>query len=451
MSNKSNNQDLQRKIGLFSLVGLGVGATVGAGIFSTISEVASIAGSGLFLVLALLIGALFQIPGSFCYAELTSAYPVDGGHYIYFKEAGLKMTTFIFGWLTFLAIDGPGVAVMALAISNYLSVLLDANVFILRAISIFIVIVFALLHIRSVKVGGLAQALITCIKILPFVIIIGIGIFNLNPDYFLSTDMIESSASSLFPESLTLPVCLIGAIAISSYAFDGMFAGCYVSGEISNPKKTLPRGLILTVLIVMVLYVSLSATATGLMPISDIANSVAPISDMAATLPGIGELAGPIIAVVAIIVIIGAISSCLLYMPRFEYAMAKDGLFFKVFSKVHPKFKTPYMAIILFAGYVIILTMCSSLSNLLGSLTIILLLKNLLTYAIMFKLRRKDNYNPTYKAPGKNLMPIIAIISMLSLLIIALIDSSFEVIVFNLVVIIVGVVAYFVFQKFYKK
>ena len=82
---------------IIPLVGLGVGATIGAGIFSTISEVASVSGSSLMLVLAFFIGALFQIPCCFCYNELASAFPEDGGHYVYFREAGFKLLTFIIG------------------------------------------------------------------------------------------------------------------------------------------------------------------------------------------------------------------------------------------------------------------------------------------------------------------------------------------------------------------
>ena len=95
--NKYSNSKLDRKMGLGAVIGLGVGATVGSGIFSTISSVANTAQSSLFLVLAFAVATLLQIPGSFCYAELASAYPEDGAHYVYFREAGFKMFTFIIG------------------------------------------------------------------------------------------------------------------------------------------------------------------------------------------------------------------------------------------------------------------------------------------------------------------------------------------------------------------
>lgn len=450
MNQTKNNKKLKRELGLFSLIGLCVGATVGAGIFSTISEVALVAQSSLFLVLALFIGALLQIPGSFCYAELTSAYPVDGGHYIYFREAGFKLITFLFGWLTFLAIDGPSVAIMSLAIANYLSFFIDTELVFLKFFSVCVVVIFSYMHIKSVKFGGVAQAILTCIKILPFLIICGVGVFFFNPDLFLSQDFMGIQNNIIQIQELQLPLCLISAIAISSYAFDGLYAGCYVSGEINNPKKTLPIGLIASALIVMVLYVALSSAATGLMPIDDIASSTAPIADMVSRIPVFGNLGGHFIAVLAIVVIMGTISSCLLYMPRFEYAMAKDGLFFKIFSRVHPKYKTPYLAIILFASYVVFLMFFSDLSNLLGSLTIIVLLKNLIIYILIFKLRKKSDYHPTYKAPFKSFIPAIAIISTFLLLLFALFNSDIFVLCFNGAIILLGILSYFIFTYIQK-
>lgn len=440
--NKYKNSKLERKMGLGALIGLGVGATVGSGIFSTISTVANTAGSSLFLVIAFAVATLLQIPGSFCYAELASAYPEDGGHYVYFREAGFKMVTFIIGWITFLALDAPALSVMSLAIVNYLQFFFEVDPMILRFVAIAIIFGFACMHIRSVKVGSTVQATITFIKIVPFILIIGVGVFFVNPDLLLSPEPI-SQASNMPSQSLAI-MPLFSAIALSFFSCDGVFAGCYVSGEIKNPKRTLPLGLVLSVLIIMLLYVGLTTTATGLMSVDEIASSTAPIADMAGKIPVIGVYAGPIIAVVAIIVIMGTISSCMLYMPRFEFAMARDGLFFPIFAKVHRKFSTPHRAITIFCAYAILLVFFGDLSSLLGALTIIILLKNSLTFATIFILRRKEGYNPTYKAPGNWLMPVISVVSTMCLLVFAIITASAFQLLFNTGIILLGIVAYFI-------
>lgn len=445
--NTSNNE-LGRKIGLWTLIAVGVGATVGSGIFSTISEVAGVSQSGLFLAVAFLIGALMQIPGSFCYAELSSAYPVDGGHYIYFREAGLKCSTFVIGWLTFFCLDAPGVAVMAIAISNYLTVFINCNPIFLRLIGAAIIAFFAYTHIRSVKFGGFIQAFITFLKLIPFLIIVGIGIFFINPDIFLSAnDAMGNPVSAVEPNGL---LALTGAIALSTYSFDGMFAGSYLSGEVKNPKKVLPLGLVLTSLVVLVLYVALSSTATGLIPIDQLASSKAPIADMVAVIPVIGPYASYLIAGMAIIVIIGTISSCMMYMPRFEYAMARDGIMFSVLAKVHKKFETPYVAIIVFAVYAMVLSVFFDIGDLLSSLTIIILLKNTITYFLVFVLRRKDNYAPTYRCPGNWIMPLIAVVTTAAILVFGIITASITNILINVAFLLAGVITYFIFTAVRK-
>ena len=186
MSNQ-NTQDLKRKLGLGAVIALGVGTTVGSGIFSSLSEVAGAAGSSLTLVLAFLIGGLLQIPANFCYAELASAFPEDGGQYVYFREAGSRPLAFLCGWISFWATDPPSISIMALAIANYLGFFLPVHGLILKLVAVTLVIVFMIIHIRSVEGGGKFQTIITALKILPFALIIGIGLFNINSNLFLSS------------------------------------------------------------------------------------------------------------------------------------------------------------------------------------------------------------------------------------------------------------------------
>lgn len=333
-------------------------------------------------------------------------------------------------------------SVMALAIANYLTQFFNVDPMYLRIFSILVVLGFACMHIRSVKVGSTVQALITLIKIIPFILIVGVGIFFINPDLLLSTQPISETSTLATQGFAIMP--LFSAVALSFFSCDGVFAGCYVSGEIKNPNKTLPVGLVLTVLIIMFLYVALTTTATGLMPIGEIASSNAPIAEMAGKIPTIGVYAQPIIAGVAVIVIMGTISSCMLYMPRFEFAMARDGLFFNVFAKVHRKFGTPHRAITIFCAYVIFLICVTDLSSLLGALTIIILLKNLLTFCTIFILRKKEGYKPTFKTPGNWIMPIISILTTGILLVFAIMTATPFQLLFNSGIILLGIVAYFI-------
>ena len=365
-----NKNELARKLGLGAVIALGVGTTVGSGIFSSLSEVANAAGSSLFLVLAYIIGGLLQIPSNFVYSELASAYPEDGGQYVYFREAGSRPLAFLCGWISFWATDPPSISIMALAIVNYLAFFVPIHGLVLKLVAVVFVLIFMGVHIRSVEGGGKFQTIITALKILPFALVIGIGLFNLQGDILLSSAPLKGYATGGI-------AALIAGVATTTWSYDGMGAACYMSGEIKNPKKNMPLGLILTAVVVLALY------------------------------------AGTIVAIMAIIVVIGSLSSCIMFQPRIEYAMAKDNLFFKSFAKVHPKYETPYFSIIVQCAVAIVLIFASNLSALLGYFTMVALLKNVLTFGTIFVLRKKGKehgYDPSYKCPGGPIMPLIAII-----------------------------------------
>ncbi|KAI4448868.1 putative fructoselysine/psicoselysine transporter FrlA [Eubacterium plexicaudatum ASF492] len=398
------NGELKRKLGLSAVIALGVGTTVGSGIFSSLSEVAAAAGSSLFLVLAFLIGGILQVPANFCYAELASAFPEDGGQYVYFKEAGSRPLAFLCGWISFWATDPPSISIMALAIANYLGFFIPVHGFLLRLIATAFVLFFMMMHIRSVEGGGKFQAIITALKIIPFVLIIGIGIFFIKGDLFLSSAPLAGvAATGGF-------AALMAGVSATTWSFDGMAAPCYMSGEIKDPEKNLPKGLILTAVTVLGLYVALTIVASGLLTVDELASSEAPIALLASKIPVIGNYAGTIIAVMAVIVVIGSLSSCVMYQPRIEYAMAKDGLFFKSFAKVHPKYETPHFSIIVQCAVAIVLIFATSLSDLLGYFTLVGLLKNFMTFATIIVLRKKENYKPTYHMPFRPLMVAVAMI-----------------------------------------
>lgn len=397
---KPENIELKRKLGLSAVIALGVGTTVGSGIFSSLGEVAGAAGSALFLVLSFLIGGLLQIPANFCYAELASAFPENGGQYVYFREAGSRPLAFLCGWISFWATDPPSISIMALAIANYLAFFLPLSNFVLKLIAVLMVLIFMTIHLRSVEGGGKFQAIITTLKIVPFVLIIGVGAFFIRGDLFLSPARLIGAPTGL--------MALIAGISATTWSFDGMAAPCYMSGEIKDPEKNMPKGLILTAIVVLLLYVGLTVVASGLLSVEELASSDAPIALLASKIPVIGNAAGTVVAIMAIIVVMGSLSSCIMFQPRIEYAMAKDGLFFKSFAKVHPKYETPYFSILVQCAVAIVLIFASTLSELLGYFTLVALLKNFLTFGTIFVLRRKDNYKPAYVMPGGYVMPIVA-------------------------------------------
>ena len=441
MSN-SPQIELKRKLGLGTAIALSVGTTVGSGIFSSIGEVAGAAGSAMLVVLSFLIGGIINLPANLCYAELATAYPEDGGNYVYFREAGSRPLAFLTGWISFWATDPPSISIMALAIANYLAYFTGFGGLSMKLVAVGLVLIFMMVHLRSVEGGGKFQTLITAFKIIPFALLIGIGIF------YVKGDLVSTPAISGAPFGLA---ALLAGISATTWSFDGMGSVCYMSGEIKDPKRTIPKALISSVIIVTLLYVALSFVVTGLLPLDTLIHSSAPISEAASKIPFIGTAAGNLTSVMAIIVIIGSLSSCIMFQPRIEYAMAKDGLFFKSFAKVHPKWETPYFSILIQCAVAIILIFAASLTDLLGYFTLVALLKNFMTFGTIFVLRKKEGYNPLWKMPGGYLMAVIAMFMTGTLIISTFFWAPLPGIISALVAVGTGLPVYFYWENKNKK
>lgn len=430
---------LKRKLGLSAVIAIGVGTTVGSGIFSSLGEVAGAAGSSMLLVLAFIIGGLVQIPANFVYAELASAFPENGGQYVYFREAGSRPLAFLTGWISFWATDPPSISIMALAIANYLGFFMPFSDLTLRLVAVALVLIFMVIHLRSVEGGGKFQTFITALKIIPFILIIGIGIFFIKGELFLSNAPLTGATLGIGS--------LLGGISATTWSFDGMAAPAYMSGEIKDPEKNLPKGLILTAVIVLLLYAGLTIVASGLLSVDELASSTAPIALLASKIPLIGNSASTVVAIMAIIVVVGSLSSCIMFQPRLQHAMAEDGLFFKSFAKVHPKFETPYFSILVQCMVAIILIFASNLADLLGYFTLVALVKNFLTFGTVIVLKNKPNYKPTYKMPARPIMVGMAMIMTGTLIYSTFLWAPIPGLVSAIIAIVTGLPVYYYWER----
>lgn len=396
-----SNRTLTRKLGFWAALAIAVGTTVGSGIFVSSGDVAKAAGTPAISILAWIIGGVIAIPQVMVLAELSTAYPQNGSGYVYLNKAGWRPLGFLYGWATFWALDPPSIAIMALAIVAYISSFLPFfNGLSGKLLAIAIILIITSIHYRSVKEGGLFQVIITAVKIIPFLIVIGLGLMYLNPENFFYVP----------PASGEVKTSLIGGVSATTWAYTGMAAICFMAGEFKNPGKVLPRALISSVLIVLALYTLLAVCIIGLMPFDKLINSSAAVSDAVKYIPGLSDIASSFVSVTAIIVILGSLSSCIMFQPRLEYAMAKDGLFFQRFAKVHPKYETPSFSIIVQVTYACILVLFSNLTALLGYFTLIQLLINIMDFAAVYKCRKRDDYNPIYRMPMWRVTTILAIL-----------------------------------------
>ncbi len=210
----------------------------------------------------------------------------------------------------------------------------------------------------------------------------------------------------------------------------------------------MPRALIGSCLLVLVLYTLLALVISGLMPFDKLANSETPISDALTSIPALGSTAGIFVAITAMIVILGSLSSCVMYQPRLEYAMAKDNLFFKCFGHVHPKYNTPDVYIILQEGAGDLLHLRFRSHQPAGVISPrVMCFKNTLTFGSIIWCRKRDDYKPLWRTPAFGLMTTLAIASSLILVASTFVWAPIPGLICAVIVIATGLPAYAFWAK----
>ena len=257
----------------------------------------------------------------------------------------------------------------------------------------------------------------------------------------------ELLAAPAMPGAATGIVALLAGVSATTWSYDGAVGACYMAGEVKDPHKTMPRVMILCIGIVILLYAGLSTIAAGMIPLEELAASDAPIALAFSKIPMIGTAAGIVTALLGILVITGSMSSATMYQPRLEYAMARDGLWYKRFEEVHPQYNTPSFALLAQAAYAILLVCVSSITDLLGYFTFICLVKNMLVFCTMFVHRKKPDYNPGWRCPAWQLMTVIAIFANGILLVSTFLWTPGASIVASVVALATGLPAYYFFEK----
>lgn len=410
-----------RRLGLMSAIVLGVGTTVGSGIFTSVGNVAGTAGTPILTIIAFLIGGLIMIPQNLCYTELISAYPEDGLFVVYFREAKWNFLAFFGSWSCFVATDPIGIAIMALTVVNYLSYFIpqlqgEGIISGAKIVAVILIVVFTMLHMMRMETGAKFQNIITSIKIVPFFLLALFGVLVVitsgNAQYASGT--VEGVNPGL--------VSLMLGIAATTWSYDGMQTAGTMGGEIKNPHRNIPIAMISTVLLVTLLYTLLSTAATGLAPVSELAASSAPIA-VAFEHTALGKTSGTIAAILAVIVVTGSLSSLIMFQARMQYKAASEGMWWRSWGKVHPDWKTPYVSMLWQSGVAIILVFASTLETLLGYFTLICLIRNILTFCTWFKVRHNDNYHPEWRMPGGAIMALLAIVPTTILVVTTFLDA----------------------------
>lgn len=398
----------RRELNLAQTSALIVGGVIGSGVFINLPIVAKFAGSPGFSALIWLIGGLFWIPQILILAEMGTAYPDQGGAYCYLDRAGSPFLGFLYVWTAFLTSDTPTLTIVGLSAASAMKFFLPAlgNPLEAKLFATALIVALTIVQYRSVRTGGNVQIVLTLSKVSPLILVIILG-----PFYFGSGHLFLLPS----PEKLAGvgPVFSMVTAGISAtlWAYAGFTNILYMAGEVKDPQRTLPASLVGSMIFVMIAYTLISLSTTAIVPFGDLVKAEGQFINPFAYLGFLSNYAGGFFAIAAFVSMAGVLNSSIMTQPRLEYAIARDGLFFRVFGHLHPKYLTPDHSIFIQSGLSIVLFVLGGIENMLGYFTLSYVLQNALVYGAMFFLRKKEGYRPSYHAPAWRLMTILAIAS----------------------------------------
>ncbi len=382
-----------RVIGLGALSLSVVNMVVGAGIFVLPGRIAADLGSA--AVLAYLVCSVAVALVFLCFAEVGSRVTRSGGAYAYIEEAFGPLAGFVASillWFGYLALADAAITVaMVEAMSISFPVLAER---IPRAVFIIALFAFlAIVNIKGTKAGVRLYMFNTLAKLVPLVLLLVVGLFAIN---------VEHLAIPAWPSARDFGA---GAI-ILFFAFTGAEGALSASGEIKNPSKTVPMGLLIGMAGLLVLYVGLQTVAQGVLGPELAHSTEAPLAAVAVEV--FGGWGGKMLLVGAVISIYGAISGDMLGAPRVIFATSLDGNLPKVLSNVHAKYKTPHVAVVFFAIVVCAFALSGTFRYLAVFATGSLLLIDLGVSLAVLRLRQRDGLPEAgeFRLPLGPLIPV---------------------------------------------
>ncbi|HTN72782.1 MAG TPA: amino acid permease [Methylomirabilota bacterium] len=447
--------ELKRQIGLFDAVMLISGDMIGTGIFISTGVIAAQVPSPGGVLLVWIFGGLLALTGALSCAELSASLPYAGGDYNYIREAYGKLMGFLSGWSSFLVTFSGAIAFLAVIFNEYMSFffpvlgskellfsaaipLISINITVGTLFSILVVMLISALHCIGVRQGTVTQNILTVIKIGSLVGIILLGVFIGKGDTAHFSPLFEwdkIAKSSVFASAF------IPAI----FAYSGWNAVIYIAGEVKDPDRNLPKALLMGNLIVIVLYLAINVVYIYGVPVTDM-KGAARISEVATTAL-FGYPTSAWITALITVSILGALNVVTMLGPRIYYAMARDGVFFKRLSYIHPKFATPSNAIILQAAWSCLLILTNTWGTLFTYVSVIITLFSAFTVGAVIVLRwKKPELRRPYKLWGYPIVPILFILANLWIVWGSVVERPWESLL-GLFIVCLGIPAYLIWQN----
>lgn len=425
--NFTDLKKLERSLNLTTVIAISIGGMLGSGIFVLPGLAAAKTGPSVWL--AYLIAAICILPAALSKSELATAMPESGGTYVYIERAFGPIFGTIAGiglWLSLLLKSSFALV----GFGAYLAILANIPSEYTRYFAVFFLIIILILNIMGIKKVGKVQMVIVTISLLSLVMILIFGIPNVDP-------------GNLDPFLTSGNIGLFSTVAFVYISYAGVTKVAAIAGEIKNPSKNLPRAMILSLIIMSAIYVFVTFTLAGNIPLDELKTDIRPIYTISLLLGG--KYIGILAAIVGVITLISMANSGVLAASRFPFAMAMDNLLPKIMNKIHAKYLTPVVTIILTCvtmAFVILFLDVEKIAKL-ASAFMVMMFISVNGCVIVLRETSAQWYQPTYRSPLYPFMQIFGILNG----IILLVFLGFVPFLSILAIVILGLVIYYNFGK----
>ncbi len=391
---------LRRRLGFLDLTAIVIGSIVGADIYVASSLSAGLIGP--LSIVAWLVAGVFATVIALVFAYCSYYVPKVGGPFAFVSKAFDDFWGFLTGWSLWIA-EMMALAVFAIMFVNYLQYFVALDFAMQTAVKFFFLFALVLVNVIGVRVAGRLNDALTLLKMLPLVLLVvaGLAFFVLNP---------------AVPAANYSPLAPLGfggfgaAVVLIFWAYAGFEMGTLPASEVAEPKKTIPKAIITGMAIVMLFYILTNFVVYGTVGWAELAGSSTPL--ILSAMAVMGVVGAVIISIGALVSVSGSDEAGVLGTARLSYAMSIDGLFPKAFSRVHPKYGTPYMALLIEGAIAFGLSIYSGIAGLISFSVFNMAFAFLLTCTALLILKRGN----VRKLHGQSILPWAGIAICLYLL-----------------------------------
>jgi APA family basic amino acid/polyamine antiporter len=421
MSTTAIRERLPRTLGLWSSVALVIGITIGSGIFRSPAGIARQAPNPLAMLGLWIGGGAITLCGALSLAEIAAALPQTGGIYAYLREAWGRRAAFLFGWSELILIRASALGGIAVVFGEYLLRSFDIDpvqhVLLARSLSAGAIAFAAAANILGANVGAMIVGIATWAKFLALTLLV-LAAFALGGSHGGSLSHLGA------PSAGPLALGSIGLALVSVlWAYDGWADLSFAAGEVKEPQRNLPRAIIFGTLALIAIYVLTNLAYLYVLPIETIGRSPLVAADTMSAL--FGRAGVVLVSVFVMISSFSSLNGSMLASPRVFFAMAEDGLLFQPIAKVHPRYQTPYVAILTAAVLGVALVMSRSFERLTDTFVLAIWPFYALGVAAIYRLRRdRPELLRPYRAIGYPVVPAVFIASVVAFVVNSLINDT---------------------------